>query len=71
MKLRTAVTGALLAAACGPAAAQQTINELTRIRRAVIRELHAEGWTFARIGAAAGLPGDGLRVEIDAVAYVP
>ncbi|HEX6322013.1 MAG TPA: hypothetical protein VFZ84_24340, partial [Burkholderiales bacterium] len=26
MKLRTAVTGALLAAACGPAAAQQTIN---------------------------------------------
>ncbi|MFR9751049.1 hypothetical protein ACL02S_08425 [Nocardia sp. 004] len=37
------------------AAAQQTINELTRIRRSVIRELHAEGWTFARIGAAAGL----------------
>ncbi|WP_028477225.1 hypothetical protein [Nocardia sp. CNY236] len=37
------------------AAAQQTINELTRIRRAVIRELHADGWTFARIGAAAGL----------------
>ncbi|MBF6187747.1 MULTISPECIES: hypothetical protein [Nocardia] len=45
----------LKAATEGVAAAQQTINELTRIRRAVIRELHAEGWTFARIGAAAGL----------------
>ncbi|WP_069164234.1 hypothetical protein [Nocardia altamirensis] len=45
----------LKAATDGVAAAQQTINELTRIRRAVIRELHAEGWTFARIGAAAGL----------------
>uniref|UniRef100_UPI002455A1F2 hypothetical protein n=1 Tax=Nocardia wallacei TaxID=480035 RepID=UPI002455A1F2 len=45
----------LKAATDGVAQAQQTINELTRIRRAVIRELHAEGWTFARIGAAAGL----------------
>ncbi len=45
----------LKAATEGVAAAQQTINELTRIRRAVIRDLHAEGWTFARIGAAAGL----------------
>ncbi|MFC8044316.1 hypothetical protein [Nocardia sp. NPDC057353] len=45
----------LKAATEGVAAAQQTINELTRIRRAVIRELHDEGWTFARIGAAAGL----------------
>ncbi|WP_405161080.1 hypothetical protein OG203_32595 [Nocardia sp. NBC_01499] len=45
----------LKAATDGVAAAQQTINELTRIRRAVIRELHADGWTFARIGAAAGL----------------
>ncbi|MEU7764507.1 hypothetical protein AB0B25_05215 [Nocardia sp. NPDC049190] len=45
----------LKAATDGVAAAQQTINELTRIRRAVIRDLHAEGWTFARIGAAAGL----------------
>ncbi|GGK47526.1 hypothetical protein [Nocardia camponoti] len=45
----------LKAATDGVAAAQQTINELTRIRRAVIRELHAEGWTFAKIGAAAGL----------------
>lgn len=45
----------LKAATEGVAAAQQTINELTRIRRAVIRELHADGWTFARIGAAAGL----------------
>ncbi|AYF72736.1 hypothetical protein D7D52_01305 [Nocardia yunnanensis] len=45
----------LKAATEGVAAAQQQINELTRIRRAVIRELHAEGWTFARIGAAAGL----------------
>ena len=45
----------LKAATDGVAAAQQTINELTRIRSAVIRDLHAEGWTFARIGAAAGL----------------
>ncbi len=45
----------LKAATDGVADAQQTINELTRIRKAVIRELHAEGWTFARIGAAAGL----------------
>ncbi len=45
----------LKAATDGVAQAQQTINELTRIRRAVIRDLHAEGWTFARIGAAAGL----------------
>ncbi|MEU6564805.1 hypothetical protein [Nocardia nova] len=45
----------LKAATEGVAAAQQTINELTRIRRAVIQDLHAEGWTFARIGAAAGL----------------
>ncbi|MBO0855138.1 MAG: hypothetical protein J2P18_15400 [Nocardia sp.] len=45
----------LKAATEGVAAAQQTIVELTRIRRAVIRDLHAEGWTFAKIGAAAGL----------------
>lgn len=45
----------LKAATEGVATAQQTINELTRIRRAVIRELHEDGWTFARIGAAAGL----------------
>ncbi|GAA5042295.1 hypothetical protein [Nocardia callitridis] len=45
----------LKAATDGVAAAQQTINELTRIRRSVIRDLHDEGWTFARIGAAAGL----------------
>lgn len=45
----------LKAATEGVARAQQTINELTRIRRAVIRDLHAEGWTFAKIGAAAGL----------------
>lgn len=45
----------LKAATDGVAAAQQTINELTRIRRAAIRELHADGWTFARIGGVAGL----------------
>ncbi|NKY49047.1 hypothetical protein [Nocardia vermiculata] len=45
----------LKAATDGVAAAQQAINELTRIRRAVIRDLHDDGWTFAKIGAAAGL----------------
>lgn len=45
----------LRAASEGVAAAQRMMAEMSRIRRTVIQDLHCEGWTFAKIGAAAGL----------------
>ena len=45
----------LRAATEGVANAQRMMAEMSRIRRAVIQELHFEGWSFAKIGEAAGL----------------
>src|SRR6266545_8410742 len=45
----------LRAATEGVSTAQRTMTELARLRRALIQELHEEGWTFAEIAEAAGL----------------
>ncbi len=39
----------------GVSEAQRTMTELSRLRRALVQELHDEGWTFAEIADAAGL----------------
>ncbi len=45
----------LRAATEGVSTAQRTMTELARLRRALVQELHDEGWTFAEIAEAAGL----------------
>src|SRR6266542_6112942 len=45
----------LRAATEGVSTAQRTMTELARLRRALVQELHEEGWTFAEIAEAAGL----------------
>jgi len=45
----------LRAATAELATAQRTMNELARLRRALIQELHDEGWSYAKIAEAAGL----------------
>jgi len=45
----------LRAATQGVSTAQRTMTELARMRRALIQELHSEGWSYAQIAAAAGL----------------
>lgn len=45
----------LRAATVGVSTAQQTMTELARLRRALVQELHDEGWTYAEIAEAAGL----------------
>lgn len=42
-------------ATTGVSAAQRTMTELARMRRALVQELHEEGWSFAQIAEAAGI----------------
>ncbi|MDE9367315.1 hypothetical protein PZ938_16970 [Luteipulveratus sp. YIM 133132] len=45
----------LRAATEGVSAAQRTMTELARMRRSLVQELHADGWSYAKIADAAGL----------------
>lgn len=45
----------LRAATEGLATTQRTMNGLARLRRALIQELHEQGWSYAKIAEAAGL----------------
>jgi hypothetical protein len=45
----------LRAATEGLSVAQQTMTELARLRRALIQDLHKQGWSYAQIADAAGL----------------
>ncbi|MEV4261265.1 helix-turn-helix domain-containing protein [Kribbella sp. NPDC049584] len=45
----------LRAATEGLSVAQQTMTELARLRRALVQDLHKQGWSYAQIADAAGL----------------
>jgi hypothetical protein len=45
----------LRAATEGVSVAQRTMTELARLRRALVQDLHKQGWSYAQIAEAAGL----------------